>query len=205
MSKFTRVTEGKFVKVAQQQNAFLKAIDESNKPYQFPTQANPSAGNAPVDMFSAKAQVQGPVNPAIQGPVKPQVQGPVAPVKNAPATQVNYFAKAGIIDPKQYTGTADQNEKLRQAIDPSARTFYDAYVNKFGKWAQHPSERIDKLSGGTPGVKPISSTPSAPVANSQFPPNAAAPGVPNTGTPPSATPSGFTRTKSGLLLPPLPR
>lgn len=196
MSKFTRVTEGKFVRVAQQQNDFLKTI---NQPYQVPAQTNPSSGNAPA--------TQVPVKPQVQGPVKPATQGPVAPVKNAPATQVvNYFAKAGIIDPRQYTGTADQNEKLRQVIDPSARTFYDAYVKKFGKWAQHPSERIDKLSGGTPGAKSNPSAPSADLGTiHQFPPNPNTPSIPNTGTPPSATPPGFTRAKSGLLLPPLPR
>lgn len=193
MSKFNRITECKFVRIAQ------TGIFQQ-QPAQAPS--NQLVGNPPQDLTAFMNKNTAPV----QGPVKPAIQAPVAPVKNVPTSRVvNYFAKAGIIDPKQYTGTADQNEKLRQVIDPSARNFYEAYVNKFGKWAQHPGERIDKLSGGATGVKPISSTPSAPATNSQFLPSAAAPSVPNTGTPPSATPPGFTRAKSGLLLPPLPR
>lgn len=104
-----------------------------------------------------------PVAPQQAPAPTPQIAKPVAPQAN------NFFIKAGV-DPRQYVGTAEQNEKLRQVLDPSARTFYDAYVKHFGAWAQHPSERIQKLNGGVvqPAPKPqIPNIPTLPTG--QFP------------------------------------
>ncbi|MFK5151115.1 hypothetical protein ACI4CU_27555, partial [Klebsiella pneumoniae] len=50
------------------------------------------------------------------------------------------------INPSAYQGSARDNEALRAVIDPKARTFYNAYVNKFHTWDAHPSQRIEKLS-----------------------------------------------------------
>lgn len=122
---------------------------------------------------------------------------------NAPvagAQPANYFNQAGIV-PSQYVGSAEQNEKLRQAIDKihgtQSRTFYDAYVNNIGKgkWAQHPSERITKLNGGLPAVAASGATPAA---------------VNNPNTPASSNtiaplPKGFQKSQSGIIIPPLPR
>jgi hypothetical protein len=59
----------------------------------------------------------------------------------------NYFEKAGI-DSNSYTGTAEQNEKLRKAIDPSARDFDTAFRKKFNKspgmW--NSPERLNALN-----------------------------------------------------------
>jgi len=59
----------------------------------------------------------------------------------------NYFEKAGI-DSNSYTGTAEQNEKLRKAIDPSARDFDTAFRKKFnespGMW--NSPERLNALN-----------------------------------------------------------
>jgi hypothetical protein len=59
----------------------------------------------------------------------------------------NYFEKAGI-NSNSYTGTAEQNEKLRKAIDPSARDFDTAFRKKFnespGMW--NSPERLNALN-----------------------------------------------------------
>lgn len=185
MSKFNRVIESEFFKIAQDVN-FLNTINKS------PTQTNSQAGNVPID-YATMNNTQA-------------AQGSATSTTNISAPQViNYFNKAGI-NPSTYTGKASENEKLRQAINPEARTFYDAYVDKFHKWDQHPSERIDKLSGRAFGLAPSSSTLNAqPVTNSQFTPNSNTPGIPSAKIPSLATPPGFTRTKSGILIPPLPR
>ena len=126
-----------------------------------------------------------------------------APVVKPPAPQMtNYFAQAGL-NPQQYVGTAEQNEKLRRAIDPSSRTFYDAYVKKFGKWAQHPNERINSLSGGftpkTPQQAQGQAQQGAPSPNGQNPSTQqGAPAYP-------PLPEGFQRSQSGIVIPPLPR
>jgi len=129
---------------------------------------------------------------------------PTAAVPVAKPQMTNYFVQAGL-NPQQYVGTAEQNEKLRRVIDPSARTFYDAYVKKFGKWAQHPNERINNLSGGfTP------KTPQTTQGQAQGAPNAQGqtgvnqnPGQTATAYPP--LPEGFQRSQSGIVIPPLPR
>lgn len=126
-------------------------------------------------------------------------QAVTAPVAGAQPT--NYFSQAGIL-PSQYVGSAEQNEKLRQAIDKihgtQSRTFYDAYVNNIGKgkWAQHPSERITKLNGGLPTVAngtingaPTANNPNTPAASGQVNP----------------LPKGFQKSQSGIIIPPLPR
>lgn len=89
-------------------------------------------------------------------------------------SQVNYFANAGI-DPNSYTGTAQQNEALRKAIDPSAPDFATAYTKKFGPLST-PQDRISKLTGGaSPAIIPGAGQgmpPQTPNASSGIPPGA---------------------------------
>jgi hypothetical protein len=152
-----------------------------------------------------------------------------APQAVAPATPAkpNYFQLAGLdATGNGYTGTAEQNEKLRRALDPSnkARTFYDAYKAKFNNtWHQHPSQRIDNLRGYT---APQQGQPGSTPQQGQVP-GAQAPVTPQPGTTfqqgqvpqqgqPGTTfqqgqaavpplPPGFTKSQSGILIPPLPR
>lgn len=137
----------------------------------------------------------------------PNVATPnAAPVAKPPTPQMtNYFAQANI-DPNQYVGTAEQNEKLRRVLDPTntSKTFYEAYMNKFNqKWDAHPSERKNKLSGGliqnTPQQAQGQVQQGAPNPNGQNPNTSqAAPAYP-------PLPQGFQRSQSGIVIPPLPR
>jgi hypothetical protein len=66
-------------------------------------------------------------------------------------TNVNYFDKAGV-NQSSYIGSAEDNEKLRRAIDPSAPNLYTAFKNKFNFWENDYQKRIPYLAGqsGTP-------------------------------------------------------
>lgn len=167
---------------------------------EIPKNTPAQATNAPAQAINAPAQ--GPVpgqepqlmtkaTPAAQTSATPQTgtatQTTATPQTGtaAPATSVNYFAKAGL-DPngRGYTGKADQNEKLRQAIDSvrgtKSRTFYDAYNAAFGGWNHHPSDRIKNLmNGAPPKPAPQVQTP-APVAGNTPP-------APTNATPPNPT------------------
>lgn len=133
MSKFNRVTDGKFVRVAQVAGIF-------QQPAQAPS--NQLVGNHPQDFAAI-------LNTApVQGPVKPAIQGPVAPQK--PANPYNMFIKAGV-NQQTYVGSAQDNEKLRaelsRQLGVNMPTFYDAYTKMFGKWDNHPENRINNLNG----------------------------------------------------------
>lgn len=60
----------------------------------------------------------------------------------------NYFQIAGI-NPASYTGTAQQNEALRKAINPSAPDFDTAFRGKFNKapGAWNSPDRLNALKG----------------------------------------------------------
>lgn len=129
MSKFNRVTEGKFVRVAQGAGVF-------QQPIQAPS--NQLVGSPPQD-FAAISNT---------APVQPAIQGPVAPKK--PVNPYNIFIKAGV-NQRAYVGSAQDNEKLRaelsRQLGVNMPTFYDAYIKMFGKWDNHPENRINNLNG----------------------------------------------------------
>lgn len=126
MSKFTRVTEGKFVRVAQ------GVFSQPAAP------ANTLAGKPPTDFADMLNQ-----------PAPAPVQGPVAPAPK-PANPYNMFIKAGV-NQQTYVGSAQDNEKLRAELSRqlgiNMPTFYDAYIKMFGKWDNHPENRINNLNG----------------------------------------------------------
>jgi len=153
-------------------------------------------GQSPVDQ-AAPTSSSAPV--AVQTSVAPATT--VAPAVAKP----NYFALADL-DPngKGYVGNAEQNEKLRRAIDSAqktqSRTFYDAYSKAFGGWNQHPSNRIDNLIGKTaPTQGPPAPEKVAPTQGPPAPKQTATPTIPtpaaqsvaaNPSTPPSPSYGG---------------
>lgn len=97
----------------------------------------PQVGNASVDLAShltdsAKSLLT--EKPVVQKTVNPH----------------DVFIKAGV-NPNTYVGSAQDNEKLRMQLSKqigfNMPTFYDAYVKMYGKWDNHPENRISNLNG----------------------------------------------------------
>jgi len=189
MNKFIRIAGKARETVAQQKTVGTSpTVIPNNGAAIGATQANPLAPP------TATAPNLGTSNPS------------TSPVTTAPKQTVNYFQLANI-DPNQYTGTADQNERLRQVLDSQnntkSRTFYDAYIARFKKWHQHPSQRINNLSGGVvPNKQAQPGQGQAQPGQGQAQPGQGQPGQSGAIPPP---PPGFTRSQSGILIPPLPR
>lgn len=199
MSKFVRINGRKLLRVAQNvdpnQNVIQKILNpQPDTSYQIPNKPAPYDATGGLGLFQQPAPQLGPPAP-IPHPVNPVniPQQQTAPVSNPVQGPLlgmgqDYFKAAGL-DPKQYTGTAEQNEKLRRVIDPNSNTFYDAYSKMFHGWSQHPQDRINNLSGkrgyatpttnqnpATTGVTPTANqNPSTPGANNQ---NSATPTTP---------------------------
>jgi len=131
MSKFVRVTDKKFTRVAQMQSPMV----------------GPVQGVSPTDLFTQQqgAPVAQPAVPAMNNPLAVPAAAPAHVQAPAPNPH-DMFVKAGI-DPRTYVGNAVQNEALRKVLNPSSRNFYDAYVQAFGKWDSHPNDRINNLNG----------------------------------------------------------
>jgi hypothetical protein len=162
MSKFVRINDEKLLKVAQNvdpnQNAVQKILNPPpDTSYQIPNKPAPYDATGGLGLFQQQAPKLGPYLPAATpqptNPVNLPKLGPpnpaAAPVQGPMLGMGQDYFKAAGLDANQYTGTAEQNEKLRRVLDPSnnSKTFYDAYSKLFHGWNQHPEARKNNLSG----------------------------------------------------------